>query len=48
MAAAAVVDVANLCLESDNRNELIYSKDNVVNAIDVITLLGKSEPPNDL
>ena len=43
-----MVDVANLCLESDNRNELIYSKDNVVNAIDVITLLGKSEPPNDL
>ena len=47
MAAAAVVDVANLCLESDNRNEVIYSKD-VVNTIDVITLLGKAEPPNDL
>ena len=48
MAAAAVVDVANLCLESDNRNEVIYSKDVVVNAMDVITLLGKAEPPNDL
>lgn len=37
-ATAGVVNIANLCLEADNKNELIHSKDVVVNAI---TLVGK-------
>ena len=40
-ATAAVVDIANLCLEADNKNEVIYSKDVVVKTIGVFTLLGK-------
>ena len=38
---SAVVEFANLRLEADNKNEVIYSKDVVVKAIDAITLLGK-------
>ena len=40
-AAAAVVDIANLCLEADNKNEVINSKYAVVKFIDPLTLLGK-------
>ena len=40
-ASAAVVDIGSLCLEADNKNEVIHSKDVVVKAIDAITLLGK-------
>ena len=40
-AASAVIEMANLCLEADNKNEVIHSKDVVVKAIDAITLLGK-------
>ena len=35
-ATSAVVEIANLCLEADNKNEVIDSKD-VVKAIDAIT-----------
>ena len=38
---SAVVDIASLCLEADNKNEVIHSKDVVVKSIDIITLLGK-------
>ena len=41
-ATSAVVEIANLCLEADNKNEVIHSKDVVVKAIDAITLLGKA------
>ena len=41
-ATSAVVEIANLCLEFDNKNEMIQSKDVVVKAIDTITLLGKA------
>ena len=37
----SVVETANLCLESDNKNKMIHSKDVVVKAIDAIILLGK-------
>ena len=40
-ATSAVVEIANLCLEANDKNEVIHSKDVVVKAIDVITLLGK-------
>ena len=40
-ATSAVVEIANLCLEVDNKNEVIHSKDVVVKAIDAITLLDK-------
>ena len=40
-ATSAVVDIANLCLEAENKNDLIHSKDVVVKAIDAITLLGE-------
>ena len=33
---SAVVEIANLCLEADSKNEMIHSKD-VVKAIDAIT-----------
>ena len=36
-----MVGTANLCLEAENRNEVIHSKDIVVKATDAITLLGK-------
>ena len=41
-ATSAVVEIANLCLEADNKNEVIHSKDVVVKVIDAITLLGKA------
>ena len=41
-ATSTVVEIANLCLEADNKNEVIRSKDIVVKAIDAITLLGKA------
>lgn len=40
-AKATVVGTANLCLEAENRNEVIHSKDIVVKDTDAITLLGK-------
>ena len=33
--------VANLCLEANSKNEVIYSKDVIVKTGDAITLLGK-------
>ena len=36
-----MVEIANLCFEVDNKNEVIHSKDVVVKAIDAITLLDK-------
>ena len=36
-----MVEIANLCWEADNKNEVIHSKDVVVKTIDAITLLGK-------
>ena len=36
-----MVDIANLCLEADNKNEVNHSKYVVVKAINTITLLGK-------
>ena len=36
-----MVEIANLCLEANNKNEVIHSKDVVVKAIDAITLLDK-------
>ena len=41
-AISALVEIVNLCLEADNKNEMIHSKDVVVKAIDAITLLGKT------
>ena len=38
---SAVVEIVNLCLETDNKNEGIHSKDGAVKSIDGITLLGK-------
>ena len=40
-ATPAVLENVNLCLEADNKNDVIDSKDVVVKAIDAITLLGK-------
>ena len=40
-ATSALIEIANLCLEVDNKNEVIHS-DVVVKAIDAITLLGKA------
>ena len=40
-ATSAVLENVNLCLEADNKNDVIDSKDVVVKAIDAITLLGK-------
>ena len=40
-ATAAVVYIANLCLEADYKNEVIHSNDVAVKSIDTITLLGK-------
>ena len=38
-----MVEIVNLCLEADDKNEVIHSKDVVVvKAIDAITLLGKA------
>ena len=33
--------IANLCLETDNKNEVIHSKHDAVKSLDGITLLGK-------
>ena len=41
-ATSTVIEIANLCLEADNKNEVIHSKDVVVKAIDAITLLDKA------
>ena len=41
-ATSALVEIANLCLEADNKNEVINSIDIVVKAIDALTLLGKA------
>ena len=41
-ATSTVVEIANLCLEADNKNEVIHSKHVVVKAMDAITLLGKA------
>ena len=41
-ATSAVVEITNLCLEGDSKNEVIHSKDVVVKAVDVITLLDKA------
>ena len=38
-----MVEIANLCWEADNKNEVIHSKDVVVKAIDAITVLGKAK-----
>ena len=40
-ATSAVLENVNLCLEADNKNDVIDSKDVVVKAIDAITLLDK-------
>ena len=40
-ATVTVVNTASLCLEIDNKNEVINSEDVVVKAIHAITLLGK-------
>ena len=40
-ATGAVIDIANLCLEANNKNKVIHSKDVVVKSIDAITLLRK-------
>ena len=37
-----MVEIVNLCLEVDNKNEVIHSKDVVVKAINAITLLSKA------
>ena len=36
-----MVEIANLCLEADNKNELFHSKDVVGKAIDATALLVK-------
>ena len=37
-----MAEIANLCLEVDNKNEVIHSKDVVVKVIDATTPLGKA------
>ena len=41
-ATSAVAEIANLCLEADNKNEMIHSKDVAAKATYAITLLGKA------
>ena len=41
-ATSAVAEIANLCLEADNKNEVIHSKDVVAKVTHAITLLGKA------
>ena len=36
-----MTEIANLCLETDNKNEVIHSKDGAVKSLNGITLLGK-------
>ena len=38
--STAVVNIANICLDADNKDQLIESKEVVVKAIDAMTLLG--------
>ena len=38
--STAVMNIANICLDADNKNRLIESKEVVVKATDAITLLG--------
>lgn len=40
-AVAVVVDIANICLEADSKNEVIHSKDVIIKTRDAITLLDK-------
>ena len=40
--STAVMNIANICLDADNKDRLIDSKEMVVKAIDVITLLGRA------
>ena len=41
-ATSAMVEITKLCLEADNENDVIHSKDVVVKTINAITLLGKA------
>ena len=41
----AVIEIANLCLQVDNKNEVIHFKDGIVKTIDAITLLSKVNHP---
>ena len=45
---SAVVEIANLCLQVDNKNEVIHSKDGVVKTIRCYYTIKQGEPPNDL
>ena len=40
--STAVMNIANICLDADNKNRLIESKEVVVKATDAITLLGRA------
>lgn len=40
--STAVINITNICLDADNKNQLIESKEVVVKAIDAITLLGRA------
>ena len=40
--STAVMNIANICLDADNKNRIIESKEVVVKAIDTITLLGRA------
>ena len=42
---SAVIEIANLCLQVDNKNEVIHFKDGIVKTIDAITLLSKVNHP---
>ena len=37
-----MINITNICLDADNKNQLIESKEVVVKAIDAITLLGRA------
>ena len=37
-----MVEIANVCLEANNKNEEFHSKDVVIKAIDAVTLLSKA------
>ena len=43
-----MVEIANLCLQVDNKNEVIHSKDGVVKTIRCYYTIKQGEPPNDL
>ena len=40
--SSAVMNIANICLDADNKDSLIESKEVVVKAIDAITLLERA------